>query len=752
MKTVIAFFIIVLSPLAIFATQTRETFDTIYPLGDVTVTAIKQTRTLATLQQPTAITQVRQPEIERQNISDIKGISSLAPNFYAPEHGSRITSSIYVRGLGARLDQAAVGMSVDNVGFLNKDAYDFTLSDISRIDVIRGAQSSLYGRNSMAGQINIYTLSPMDWQGTRIGAQLATGPEARLDLSHYWKRQDGRLATSFSGNFNFSDGFDKNYYNARKVGTDKSLGLRWKTQWRPSGSFSLDNALSFSLSRQGGYPYELLGSGKVNYNDSCYYRRNLLSEGLTLNWITPHFSLTAITGLQYMDDCMGLDQDFTPLKMFTLTQKRHELSLTQDIVMRGAVGQWTWLAGAFGFIRHTSMRAPVNILSDGISTLITGRVNNNPNIPIKLQWQGDSLPLYDDFTLPVWGLALYHQSNWRIGHVNIGLGMRLDYEKTGLNYHSYTSTAYSVVLPNGMAMPKEIDISDVGRLRKDHWEFLPKVSVSYTLPTPQPSTIYFSAGKGYKSGGYNTQMFSEVMQRRLMTEMMQSMPGTPSAPSADGDISHLLSYKAEQSWNYEAGIHMDCDGGRVQTDLALFYIDCRNQQLTMFPKSETTTGRITTNAPRSRMTGVEAQIRYAPTSRWLFNMSYGFTDARFRHFSIGDEDYRDCHVPYAPAHTLFAAATYRQPLPWNLHQLDFTASCRGDGRIWWDEANTSSRAFSARLRLSMVAHFSWLDAEAWLDNVTGTRQTVFQFTSMGQSFIQRAQPRQGGVTLRFKFK
>ncbi len=140
--------------------------DTILSLDEVSVTAIKQSADMRRL--PVASTVVGASEVERLNIVTMKDVSEVAPNFYIPDYGSRMTSSIYVRGIGARIDQPVVGLNVDNVPFMNKDNYDFDLVDIERIEILRGPQSTLYGRNTMGGLINIYTLSPMRYQGLRV--------------------------------------------------------------------------------------------------------------------------------------------------------------------------------------------------------------------------------------------------------------------------------------------------------------------------------------------------------------------------------------------------------------------------------------------------------------------------------------------------------------------------------------------------------------------------------------------------------
>ena len=209
--------------------------DTTRWLDDVTVTAIKQSADLSMT--PGAVTLIGRKQAEMWGVDALKNVSEIAPNFYVPQYGSRMTSSIYVRGIGARMEQPVVGLNVDNVPFLNKDNYDFDLLDVDKIEVLRGPQSALYGRNTMGGIINIYTLSPMKYQGSRIVGEVSNGPHVKLGISHYSKFNPS-LAMGFSGYFHFSDGYYKNHYNARKVNTEKSMSLRWKTQWKPAEDFS----------------------------------------------------------------------------------------------------------------------------------------------------------------------------------------------------------------------------------------------------------------------------------------------------------------------------------------------------------------------------------------------------------------------------------------------------------------------------------------------------------------------------------
>ena len=111
--------------------------------------------------------------------------------------------------------------------------------------------------------------------------------------------------------------------------------------------------------------------------------------------------------------------------------------------------------------------------------------------------------------------------------------------------------------------------------------------------------VYASVTKGYKSGGYNTQMFSDVLQQRIMGKL-----GLVERYSVD----EIISYDPEKTWNYEIGAHLLMFDGRLVLDAALFWIECRNQQLTMFPEGSIT-GRVMANAGRSRSRGAEISAK-----------------------------------------------------------------------------------------------------------------------------------------------
>lgn len=121
-----------------------------YNIGEVIVTSsTKETNDLRTL--PGAVSILSPQAIATRQIDALKDISAFVPNLYMPDYGSKMTSAIYIRGIGARSSGQSIGLYVDNVPYLDKSAFDFELNDIQRIEVLRGPQGTLYGRNAMGG-------------------------------------------------------------------------------------------------------------------------------------------------------------------------------------------------------------------------------------------------------------------------------------------------------------------------------------------------------------------------------------------------------------------------------------------------------------------------------------------------------------------------------------------------------------------------------------------------------------------------
>lgn len=726
--------IVVLNVAALANARSLPTDSSGVVLRDVEVVSVK--RTLNTPLEP--VTSISSATVRELDIKAVNDIGVIAPNFYMPQYGSRMTSSIYVRGMGTRIDQPVVGLNVDNVPYLNKDNFDFDMFDIDKVEIIRGSVGVLTGRNSIGGQINVSTLSPWKFNGVRAMAQYGNGNTVSAGAGWYGKL-GRRVATSVTAYYNHTDGFFRNEYNNHKVGRENTGNFRWKLSWHPDSRWSLMNVAGFGLCGDNGYPYASAETGKIAYNDSTFYKRLSFNDGLTVTYTGKRIIATSVTSFQYIDDDMTLDQDFLPEDYFTLQQKRKDFTFTQDLYTKGIRDHYSWLFGLFGFYKKSDMHAPVNFKNTGLERLIEDNVNGMIPPGMHLAFDERNLLLDSNFDIFNGGFALYHQSAVRFGGFTAQIGLRWDIERVSLHYSSDADAAMTMYrqLPTGVMMPlatQELAVHDHGRLHRTFNQILPQAAIGYENGCWQVSA---RVAKGYKAGGYNTQMFSDILQQQLMEQ---------AGVEASYDTEAMLTYKPEKAWTYEITGRFADPGRRIDVEAVLFLMKIRDQQLTVFPNGNTT-GRAMTNAGRTRSMGVEITARYSPVEQLSLSAAYGFTNAVFTKYNNGHTDMKGNHLPFAPAHTLFANASYAFPQVWKFRPV-LSVHTRCAGKIYWDDTNEHSQKFYAVPGASLAFEHAKGSLTLWTENFTDTRYNTFYFESIGHAFVQRANPVTYGVTVR----
>ncbi len=517
--------------------------------------------------------------------------------------------------------------------------------------------------------------------------------------------------------------------------TEQDWGARLRMIHYPSSRTTIDNTLSLSMLEQGGYPYHSWDSGVISYNDTCSYDRMMLSNGLTISHKRDNFTISSITGYQYLDDAMRLDQDFSADQIFTLKQAIKEHIVTEDIVLKGvANSRYSYLFGAFGFFRNQQMNAPVTFEEQGIEELIFANASLSEGdyyLP-----HSDSYLFSSEIGTTSFGAALYHESSFKLGRWELKAGIRLDYECTSLDYHSWTdSYATKYNSAGDVIFEKDLSVNLTGEPSQHHFEVLPKISASYRID-PRNS-LYATISKGYKAGGYNTQMFSDILQQELMNKF-----GLSKLYEAED----IISYDPEYSWNYEVGGHLSNKNRTLTADLALFYIECWDQQLTVLPPGAVT-GRMMTNVGRSRSYGAELSMM-ARLEGFTLRGSYGYTNAKFIEYDDNTADYSGNYVPYAPQQTLFASVNYSIPLrcSW-AKSIDLEANTNGAGRIYWREDNTLSQPLYALLGASVSITNPKYRVSLWGRNLTNKEYNTFYFESMDKEYGQQGRPLTFGATL-----
>ena len=687
--------------------------------------------------------------LENRGVGSIKDISTLAPNFYQPDYGSSITSSIYVRGFGSRIDQPVLGLTIDNIPVMNKNAFDFDFYDIRRVELLRGPQGTLYGRNTSGGVMNITTLSPMVWQGLRAMVERSTINSYRASASYYAKPTEG-FGYSLAVGYNHDGGHFTNHYNGTLCDDGDSASARLRLQG-VKGLWRFDNTLTVGYTAEGGYAYHHLQPQtgiveEVAYNDPSSYERLNISEGFVASYTTPTLDLSTITSYQYLDDCMTLDQDFSTRSMFTMQQMQREHTLTQEVVVRNKPHRlWQGITGAFLFGKWLDMSSPVTFKEDGINDLILGNINNgihNVFPDSNMLFGTNEFVIESLFAIPTYGAALYHQSSVELGNWSLVAGLRLDYEYATMEYNSFASVPYRF----DMTMPdfKEFRTEFKGRERQHFFEILPKLSAEYTTPI---GDIYATISRGYKTGGYNTQIFSDILQSKMMTDMMADLGiELDSAQGATSyDTAEATKYKPETSWNFEIGAHLSPAEG-LNLDGAIYWIECFDQQVTVLPKGKNT-GRMMSNAARARSFGIEFSADYTLKGLNL-RADYGYTNAKFREYDDGVQNYRGRFLPYAPQNTVALLASYTFTIQnETLKQVTLSADYRGIGDIYWNETNSLKQSYYSLLGAQIALRLNAVTLAVWGKNLLNTDYNTFYFKSVGEEFYSKGLPLQVGLRL-----
>lgn len=723
---------------------------------------------------PEAVSLITPAKINNRQIESVKDLSAFVPNLFIPDYGSKLTTPIYLRGVGARSSGQSVAMYVDNIPYMDKSTFDFEFMDIQRIEVLRGPQGTLYGRNAMGGIINVYTLSPFEYQGHKLSVGGGNYGNWNVKISKLAKLSD-KVGLSIGAYYEREGGYFKNEFTGKKVDEGQSAGGRLKLEWKITPRLKAMLASSFDFTDQGAFAYGLYDkeSGKINpvdYNDRGNYLRRMSNNSVRFEYRTDKILFTSNTGYQWLNDNMWMDQDFTRQSIFTINQRQRQNSINQEFAIRSVKEQdYQWSVGAFGFYNHLTTDGDVLFKQDGIRNILQP-VFDNIQMPVALTILNDEIPNPGTYRTPTVGGAVFHQStfnNLLTDGLSLTLGLRLDYEKQYLKYN--TSMAIDLLAQNkpggipmlppaGVEMP--IGKNLVGKDDQDFLQWLPKVSLKYEC-TSEIMT-YFTVAKGYKAGGYNIQMFSEVMQDSLRNSR-PSMGGGSGRPGAsvtkvasDGNIRNALAYKPEQTWNYELGTRGTFRDGLLTAELALFLMDIKDVQLTQFVNGGS--GRILTNAGKGRSYGVEVSLGLRPAAGLNIDVNYGFTHATFRDYDGGTNssgvavDYKGKFIPYVPQHTFSAGVAYSLNLPdkW-VNQMTFAAQYTGAGRIYWNEANDVRQPFYGLLNAKVSFRHDFVRLELWSRNILDADYGAFYFESFGNSFIQRGKPFTCGANLVFAF-
>ncbi len=590
-------------------------------LEPVTVTAGKVERDKQEV--PASVSVYDGYTLEDLGVDTLESVVSRSPNVSFYRADSHTIYLIY-RGIGGTTNMNKV-WNINTDGVTLPYVATDTLLDVERIEVLRGSQGALYGRNTHAGVVNLVTRDPGDDFTFDGGASYESYNTLKLSAAGGGPITDDlgfRLAVGYRS----SDGFFENTF----LGTDDSndheqFSVRGKLVARPTDEDKL--TLSLTGDRfDGGFDSYVAGGGTETVNDEPGYTDGYLAA-VSLTW-EHQFEATKLTSItSYSRSNYGFlhDWDFTSLNISTGEYDEDFYTLTQEVRLEGQAGpDLDWLAGAF-------------LMAEDLDTETTMRLGADAGF-----WgQPANAFMAQRSTIETRSAALFGQIAYRpLSRLELTGRLRLDYESKSLDW-----TGFSDMYP---AVNKSFDES--------WFAVLPSASVAWLLSDDQ--RVYASVSRGYKAGDYNNVQLD------------------PAVVTAAVD--------PEYATTYEIGYKGLVADRRLEINAAAFYIDWQDLQVETPVSLAGALVYRKQNAAEAHSTGIELELRARPVSGWeVFGSASYLIDYEFDSFPNSTSgDLSGMNLPRANQFSVSAGTIYRHPTG-----LFASADVTVNGPKFFDEAN-----------------------------------------------------------------
>ena len=611
---------------------------------EITVTARRREESLQSV--PVAVSAFTASDLQVRDVINLERLADQTPGLSFGNGGSLVNRRAIIRGMSQQTrvgDETNVATFVDGVytpGFSGAEFFDF--DSLERIEVLKGPQSAVYGRNSFAGAINYVTAKPR-YEGD-YGAQVTAGDNERRGLSAYYSGPliDDTLAVRLDAGFNRSGGTNTNSLDGDPLGSTDTAFIRLGSRWDPTERLNIGLSLSwqqdetsptavtmvadddsrlvgrradftyspFEAAAGGGEPLGRLYQGAITNTSDSYFidtrsyagDRDIFRATLTFNYAFDGFELVGVTGYQNRETDTLSDYN---------TCRPDVRSAVCDTVSPAANG--TFFGGPL-------VSAPI------VGGVLTGTVEDRDELSQdlrlqstgegNLQWAAGVYASTEDFTDQSHRLSDVDLTSTAGTIYAVASSQPLLDSSTLISndfYSIYGSLGYDIgnawnVALEGRYTREEKQSDQVannfpdstpptGYQEKDFSFFTPRLIVSFT-PT-DAMLVYASAAKGVKSGGFN--------------------PGSEQVPTFD----------QEENWTYELGAKSTFLDGRAWLNGALYFVDWEDQQVTSVDPDNQRLP-ITTNVARTEIKGIELEGFLAPTDWLRLNAGFSYTDAEYK--------------------------------------------------------------------------------------------------------------------------
>src|SRR5690554_318823 len=575
--------------------QSNDTLPLSQQLQEVTVTAEKQEENLQRV--PVSVSHISEREIRNSRLWQARDFGGLFPNFYASHSGDG-RNVIGIRGITTTSYDPAVAVYVDGVIQFGLDTYSNGLLDVERVEVLRGPQGTLYGRNAMGGVINIITKKPTNKTNGFIGVDFGNYGLSRYSLEIKTALVPNKLFLGASGLYEKHNGFFTNDFNDSNYDKRNSLLGNYYLRYLANQYWSFTFNFKHSGVRNNG-AFPLAGSFdqameqpfRLNQNTLTKMVDNVSNASLVADYAGKvNFSSQTSFQSNYRIYEDPIDGDFSPLDIVSIVNNYgadwNKVNVwTQEFRLSSSENKnskFSWLVGLFGFVKEDPVKQGTYFGENGdmygsqpYSTLVTtNRGKSN-------------------------GIALFGQGKYQVSErLDLTLGLRYDRENREL-------TGGGEFLMEGMD-PMVIQPDTTGKVNFNAMP--PKAILSYHLLDDQ--LLFLSYSKGYRHG-----VLSQVRR-------------DPSQPA-------LLGYDPEFSNNFELGLKNEFLENRLRWNVSAFYTTVRDIQVPQLILPEAFV--VTTNEGELTSMGLESEVTALMGRNLTVSWNAGVTDAEFEELIVAGE-------------------------------------------------------------------------------------------------------------------
>jgi iron complex outermembrane receptor protein len=668
-------------------------------IDEVVVTARKRNEQIQDV--PMSVSAVGAQDLEEGGYTMLKDIGFLFPNVsFNDSNGSG--ASLSIRGLESDAfgGDASVGLYLDEVYVGSEGTLGQRIVDIERIEVLRGPQGTLFGRNTVAGAINVTSVKPSAEPEFKLDATygsydlvslraVASGPLAsdrlfgRITAAH--RTRDGQLENRLGG----PAGNDQDGQSARA-----------QVLFVPADSLELLLSLDASRDRTFDNLFDITGANALGRDPDGYDRvsewsprgfndRDIWGASVRATYTVDDLTVTSISALRSTKGGFLSDRDFTSIPILETGSKSNDDSFSQELRLSTSHEKGTnWVLGLYYFGLDDDRETDVHILEGFLGPGL------RDDVVTKAHTQ-------------TWSAAIFGNLDFALSDTtNLELGARYTHDQRDL---SYEQTA-ALPIPGFLPVPLFTDSVSNG-------ELTPTATLRYKAS--ENFMTYVRYARGYKSAGFN------------------------SGPSANPD---QLVYKPEFVDSAEIGFKSDLLNQRLRLNLTAFYLEYKDIQLSELDFS----GGFVSNAAEATSKGAELEIKIAPTAGLQLAAGIGYTDASFKKFL----DRTGNRLPRAPKWTASFVGEYQWALTSGVDAFARgEAAYRSENFI--DTSNSS--IFEQPSHTVVNARFGiqssngrWQVA-AWGRNLTNEDYLLSGFSLPFANYITIAEPRSYGVDVSFHY-